>query len=91
MYLIHTKLETYFIVSALSQFMSELRHIHWVDVKHILRYICGTIGYGIRYIPNGGVRLNGYTESNWASSAVDRKSTSECCFSMGSIMISLSS
>jgi hypothetical protein len=30
----------------------------------------------------------GYTDSDWAGSAVDRKSTSKCCFSLGSGMIS---
>ena len=68
--------------------MSDSRHVHWVAAKHVLRYLRGTVGYGLRYTFVGGVRLFGYTDSNWANSAVDRKSTSGYCFSMGSAMIS---
>ena len=32
--------------------------------------------------------LDGYVDSDWASSAIDRKSTSGCCFSMGLGVIS---
>ena len=91
LYLVHTRPDICFAVSALSQFMTDPRHIHWVAAKHVLRYLCGTIGYGLRYTFVGGVRLSGYTDSDWAGSAVDWKSTSGYCFSMGSVMISWSS
>ena len=67
--------------------MVESRHFHWVAAKHVLRYLHGTIGYGLRYV-SGEVRLQGYTDSDLEGSAVDRKSTSERCFSLGSAMIS---
>ena len=34
------------------------------------------------------INLEGYVDSGWAGSAIDRKSTSGCCFSMGSRVIS---
>ena len=71
--------------------MTDHRHVHWIAAKHVLRYLHGKIGYGLRYTSVGGVRLSGYTNSDWANSAVDRKSTSGYCFSMGSAMISWSS
>ena len=37
---------------------------------------------------NQKIKLEGYVDSDWASSAIDRKSTLGCCFSMGSVMIS---
>ena len=88
MYLVHTKLDICFTVSALSQFMVEPRQIHWVATKHVLKYLCGTVGYGPRYIFDGGLMLHGFTDSNWAGIAVDKKSTFGCCFSLGSTMIS---
>ena len=91
LYLVHTRLDICFAVSALSQFMSNPRHVHWVATKHVLKYLCGTIGYGLKYTSIGGVRLFGYTDSDWVGSAVDRKNTSRCCFSMGSAMIYRSS
>ena len=45
--------------------MCESKHIHMVAVKHILRYVRGTIGYGLRYTSSGGVMLHGYTDSDW--------------------------
>ena len=59
--------------------------------KHVLRYLRGTIAYGLRYTSSGGVMLHGFTDSDWAGSPVDRKSTSGYCFSLGSAMISWSS
>jgi hypothetical protein len=50
--------------------------------------MCATVGYGLIYYSGGEVRLQGYTDSNWAWSIVDRKSTLGCCFNLGSTMIS---
>ena len=48
----------------------------------------GTVDYGLKYDVNQKINLEGYADSDWAGSAIDRKSTSECCFSMGSSVIS---
>jgi hypothetical protein len=61
-----------------------------VETKHILRYLRGTITYGLRYTSNGGLFLHGYADDDWARIVVDRKSTYEYCFSLGSAMISWS-
>jgi hypothetical protein len=62
-----------------------------VATKHILRYLIGTITYGMRYTSTSGLFLHGYADDDWAESPVDRKSTSRYCFSLGSAMISWSS
>jgi hypothetical protein len=59
--------------------------------KHILRYLRGTLNYGLRYASNSDVQLHGFTDSVWAGSADDRKSTSGIYFSLGSAMISWAS
>ena len=48
----------------------------------------GIVDYGLKYDANQKVKLEGYVDSDWAGSAIDRKSTSGCCFSMGSGVIS---
>ena len=53
-----------------------------------LRYLKGTIDYGLKHDANQKINLKGYVDSNSAGSAIDRKSTSGCCFSMGSGVIS---
>ena len=42
----------------------------------ILRYIVGTTNFGIQYTSNSNFKLNGYTDSDFADSIDDRKSTS---------------
>jgi hypothetical protein len=69
----------------------EPRHEHWIAAKHVLRYIHGTINYGLRYIASSNIHLHGFTDSNWAGSAKDKKSTSGMCFNLGSAMISCGS
>jgi hypothetical protein len=88
MYPVNTRPNICFAVNTLSQHMVEPRHVHWMVTKHMLRYLRGTVGYGLRYVSSGDVKLQGYTDFDWAWSVVDRKSTSKCCFSLGSSMIS---
>lgn len=41
------------LVKEVSQFMVELRHA----TQHLLNYRHGTVGYGLRYVPNDGVQI----------------------------------
>ena len=56
--------------------------------KHVVRYLKGTIEYGLKYDTNQKINLEGYVDSYWASGTIDRKSTSRCYFSMRSGVIS---
>jgi hypothetical protein len=67
--------------------MVEPRQEHWIVAKHVLRYLRGTMEYGLRYLGDGEVILRGYSDSDWAGGSVNRKSTTWCCFSLGSSMI----
>jgi hypothetical protein len=57
MYLVNTRLDICFVVNTLSQFMVELRKVHWIVMKHVLRYLRGTMEYGLRYLGGDGVDL----------------------------------
>eukprot|EP00253_Pinus_taeda_P028936 PITA_28936 len=87
MFLVNSRPNICFAVNTLSQHMVEPHHIHWIGAKNLLRYLRGTIKYGLRYTV-GDVRLTRYTDADWASSVVNRKSTYGCCFSLGSTSIS---
>jgi hypothetical protein len=89
MYLTNTRLDICFAVNTLSQFLVEPRHVHLVAEKHVMRYLKGTIDCGLSYDGDHDFTLSGYTDADWAGSVSDRKSTSECCFSLGSAMIML--
>ena len=47
-----------------------------------------TIDYGLKYEVDYKINLEGYVYSDWAGNAINRKSTSGCCFSIGSSVIS---
>ena len=44
--------------------------------------------YGLDYRRGDGVRLVGYTNSDWAGCVADIKNTFECCFGLGSVVVS---
>ena len=54
-----------------------------IAAKHILRYLRGTVDYGLKYEANQKINLEGYVDSDWAGIAIDRKSTLGRCFSVG--------
>ena len=87
-YLVNTRLDIFFVVRTLSQLIVEMRQFHWVASKHMLRYLHGMVGYGMRYVSGGEVRLEEYTYYDSAGSGIESKSTSGCCFSLRSAMIS---
>eukprot|EP00253_Pinus_taeda_P001650 PITA_01650 len=84
MFLVNSRPDICFAVNTLSQLVVELHHIHWIAAKNLLRYLWGTITYGLRYTV-GNVRFHDYSDEG---SVVDHKSTSGCCFSLGSTSIS---
>ena len=88
MYLTNTRPDICFVVNTLSQFLTDLRHVHLIAAKHVLRYLEGTIEYEIKYDANHKINLHGYVDSDWAGSATDRKRNLGCCFSLGFGMIS---
>ena len=47
MYLTNTRPYICFAVNTLSQYMVEPRHVHLIGTKHVLRYLEGTLDYGL--------------------------------------------
>jgi hypothetical protein len=88
MYLTSTRPDIYFVVSTLSQFLVEPRCVHLVATKHVMWYLKCTMDYGLSYDAEHNFTLSGYIDADWVGSIVDRKSTSGCCFILGSAMIS---
>ena len=88
MYLTNTRPGICFAVNTLSQFLTDLRHVHLIAENHILRYLKGTMDYGLKYDVNQKNNLHSYVDSDWAGSTTNRNSTSGCCFGFGSGMIS---
>lgn len=65
-YLSHTGPVIAFSVSLISRFMHSPSKQHLGAAKRILRYVAGTISYGIWYSKVSDFRLIGFTDSDWA-------------------------
>ena len=72
MYLTNTRSDICFAVNTLNQFMVEPRRVHWIAAKHVLRYLKGTVEYGLKYRPDHEVNLESYTDADWTDSVTDR-------------------
>eukprot|EP00253_Pinus_taeda_P025349 PITA_25349 len=83
MYLTATRPDIMFAVSLISTFMERPKEAHWQAEKRILRYVKGTKKFGILYNVSEHSDLVGYTDSDWARSVDDQKSTSGYVFHMG--------
>jgi hypothetical protein len=48
-----------------------------------MRYLKGTLGFGLYYARDHDFELTGYSDSDWVGGVSNRKSTSGCCFNSG--------
>ena len=54
-----------FAVNTLRQFLIDLRHVHLIAAKHILRYLRGTVDYGLKYESNQKINLSRIKILTW--------------------------
>ena len=57
MYLTDTRPDICFAVNT-------LRHVHLMVAKHAVRYLKGTVEYGLKYATNQKINLEGYVDSD---------------------------
>jgi hypothetical protein len=88
-YLVHTRPDIAFAVSYVSRFMETPTTQHLAAVKHLLRYIAGTLEFGVSYgRGHGAPKLLGYSDADWAGDVDDRKSMTRLIFFLGHSPIS---
>ncbi|KAL0541009.1 hypothetical protein IC582_021036 [Cucumis melo] len=76
-YLSHTRPDISFAVSVVGQFMQAPYEKHMEAVNRILRYLKNTPGKGLMFKKTNRKTIEAYTDSDWAGSVIDRKSTSD--------------
>lgn len=91
MYLTTTRLDIMYGVSLISRFMGTPKNSHWQAGKRLVRYIAGTMNHGILYSTSNNLQLVGYTDSDFAGSIDDRKSTSGYAFHLGTRVVAWAS
>lgn len=74
--MVHTRPDISFALGKLSQYMTDPAEHHRQALKTLLRYLRSTITQKMRYGPTKDKELILYSDADWASDKVDRKSTS---------------
>ena len=78
-----------YAVGAVARFSSKPSQAHWVAVKRIMRYLSGTLDYGLLYGYNDNIA--GFSDADWAGDCTDCKSTSGFVFMLSGAAISCNS
>ena len=73
-YLTFSRPDLSFPINMVCQFMHRPATLHFMAVKHILRYLKGTIEFGIQF-SRGNLDLQAYSDAYWAGDPNDRRST----------------
>nr|GEV17079.1 putative RNA-directed DNA polymerase [Tanacetum cinerariifolium] len=76
MYMTTTRPDIQFVVSFISRFMAKPTETHLAAAKRVMRYLQGTLDYGIWYRRGGKGKMEIYADSDFAGDLTDRKSTS---------------
>ncbi|MCH87664.1 retrovirus-related Pol polyprotein from transposon TNT 1-94 [Trifolium medium] len=93
-YVTLTRPDIAFSVNKVCQFMARPLETHWKAVKRILRYLNGTLHYGLCISPSLAgppFSLRAYSDADWATDQDDRRSTSGSCIYFGPNLVSWSS
>ena len=87
-YLTLTRPDISFSVNKVSQFLHSPTTSHWEAVKRILRYIKGTIGYGLKIRKSDSMLVSAFADADWAGCPYDRRSTGGFAVFLGSNLVS---
>ncbi|XP_071719466.1 uncharacterized mitochondrial protein AtMg00810-like [Rutidosis leptorrhynchoides] len=90
-YLTFTRPDISYSVQQICLHMHNPHDTHMAALKRILRYIQGTIDYGLHMTKTSTTSLISYTDADWAGCPDTRKSTSGYCVYLGDNLVSWSS
>lgn len=88
-YLSFTRPDLAFAINQLCQHMHQPSTANFTALKRVLRYIKGTLGFGI-HLTKGSLCLQAFSDADWAGDQSDRRSTSGFCVFLGNSPVSWS-
>jgi hypothetical protein len=80
-----------FSVFLCARFQANPKESHLFSLKRILRYLKHTPNIGLWYLKGANLTLVGFSDSDFAGSLMDCKSTSGACHFLGRSLVSWSS
>ncbi|GKB98455.1 ribonuclease H-like domain-containing protein, partial [Tanacetum coccineum] len=78
-YLTFTHPDISYAVQQVCLYMHDPREPHFTALKRILRYVRGTVAFGLQLHASSTAQLTAYTNADWARCPVTRRSTSGYC------------
>ncbi|KAA3489040.1 hypothetical protein EPI10_032718 [Gossypium australe] len=87
-YMVFTLPDIAYAVNRICQFMHSPTNVHMAALKRILRYLCGTIDFGVVFRPSTRLSLSAYADANWGLDFDDQRSTSGFYVYFGSTPVS---
>nr|XP_016474585.1 PREDICTED: uncharacterized mitochondrial protein AtMg00810-like [Nicotiana tabacum] len=87
-YLTASRPDIMFNICKCARYQSAPKESHLTFVKGIIRYIAGTVDYGLWYESLNVFDLKGFLDADFAGDKIDRKSTSGTCQLLGKSLIS---
>ncbi|XP_057487612.1 uncharacterized mitochondrial protein AtMg00810-like [Actinidia eriantha] len=87
-YLTITCPDIVYAIHIVSQFVTSPTTVHWVVILRILRYLRGTQFQSLLLPFTSSLQLHAYSDADWASDPIDRKSTTGFCIFLGDSLIS---
>ncbi|KAF7810522.1 putative mitochondrial protein [Senna tora] len=87
-YLTLTRPDITYAVGVVSRFMQSPKKPHLEAIRRILRYVKGTLDYGIFYRKGPSCKLKGYSDADYAGDCDTRRSTTGYVMSIGSGAVS---
>lgn len=91
MYLTVTRPDLMFVVCLISRFMAKPKEEHMQAAKRVLRYLKGTLEFGVFYKRGSELKVKAYTDSDYAGDIDDRRSTSGYVFLLSGAAVCWSS
>ncbi|XP_062075538.1 secreted RxLR effector protein 161-like [Humulus lupulus] len=88
LYLTASRPDICYSVGVCAMYQGNPMESHVVDVKRIIRYVHGTVDYGLWYSNETNSNLVGFSDAGWVGNAEDRKSTTGGCFYLGNNLVS---
>jgi hypothetical protein len=70
-----TRPDVSFPVNTVYQFLHAPTTSHWSTVKHIIRYIKGTLQVGLTFKGSSSQLLSAFSDADWVGCPGDRRST----------------